>query len=67
VPLPVLALAYLLMWGGQQDAFGELSWIVNRALPTLGALTLLVGLAGRGERGARPAAVVEAPGAGGSP
>jgi hypothetical protein len=36
-----LALAYLLMWGGQQSALGDLSWIVNRALPTAGALVLL--------------------------
>jgi len=41
VPVPMLAVAYLLMWGGQQDALGEASWIVNRALPTLGALVLL--------------------------
>jgi Glycosyltransferase family 87 len=41
VPLGALALAYLLMWGGQQDALGDLSWVVNRALPTLGALVLL--------------------------
>jgi len=41
VPVPLLALAYLLMWGGQQDALGGASWIVNRALPTLGALILL--------------------------
>jgi hypothetical protein len=67
VPVPALGLAYLLMWGGQQDAFGDLSWIVNRALPTLGALTLLVALAARRERGTRPAAVVEAPRAAGSP
>ena len=44
VPLRYLALAYFLMWGGQQDALGDLSWIVNRAAPTLGALVLLVGL-----------------------
>jgi alpha-1,2-mannosyltransferase len=55
VPLPALALAYLLMWGGQQNALGDLSWIVNRALPTLGALVLLGALAVRGARGGRPA------------
>jgi hypothetical protein len=44
VPLRYLALAYFLMWGGQQDALGDLSWVVNRALPTLGALVLLAGL-----------------------
>ena len=36
-----LALGYFLMSGGRQPALGELSWIVNRAMPTLGALTLL--------------------------
>ena len=39
-----LALSYFLMSGGRQPALGELSWIVNRAMPTLGALTLLVAL-----------------------
>lgn len=41
VQLRWLALAYFLMWGGQQDALGDFSFIVNRALPTLGALVLL--------------------------
>ncbi|MES2211155.1 MAG: glycosyltransferase family 87 protein [Chloroflexota bacterium] len=36
-----LAVAYLLMSGGQQPALGELSWIVNRGFPTAGALILL--------------------------
>jgi hypothetical protein len=44
VPLPYLAAAYFLMWGGQQDALGDLSWVVNRAMPTIGALVLLLGL-----------------------
>jgi hypothetical protein len=44
VPLGYLALAYFLMWGGQQDALGELAWVVNRGFPTLGALVLLLGL-----------------------
>jgi hypothetical protein len=44
VPVKWLALAYLLMWGGQQTALGDLSWIVNRGLPTAGAVTLLIGL-----------------------
>ncbi len=39
-----LALAYFLMWGGQQSALGDLSWIINRGLPTAGALALLTGL-----------------------
>jgi alpha-1,2-mannosyltransferase len=45
VRLRWLALAYLLMSGGQQPAFGELAWIVNRVLPTAGALVLLGTLA----------------------
>jgi hypothetical protein len=36
-----LGLAYLLMSGGQQTALGDLAWIVNRALPTTGALLVL--------------------------
>ncbi len=47
--LPWLALAYLLMSGGEQTAFGDLSWIVNRGFPTAGALVLL-GLALRRPR-----------------
>lgn len=41
VPVRWLALAYFLMWGGQQTALGDLSWVINRALPTAGALVLL--------------------------
>jgi hypothetical protein len=44
VPLGYIALSYFLMWGGQQDALGELAWVVNRGFPTLGAVVLLVGL-----------------------
>jgi hypothetical protein len=44
VPVRWLAVAYLLMWGGQQDALGDLSWVVNRAMPTLGAIVLLSAL-----------------------
>jgi len=36
-----LAVAYLLMSGGEQTALGDLSWIVNRSFPTAGALLLL--------------------------
>ncbi|HSO29777.1 MAG TPA: hypothetical protein VLS28_07720, partial [Candidatus Sulfomarinibacteraceae bacterium] len=36
-----LGVAYLLMSGGEQAALGELTWIVNRAMPTAGALVLL--------------------------
>jgi hypothetical protein len=41
-PLGWLALAYLLMSGGEQTALGDLSWILNRGFPTAGALLLLV-------------------------
>jgi len=47
VRLRWLALAYLLMWGGQQPALGDLAWVVNKGLPTLGALVLLTALASR--------------------
>ena len=50
VPVKWLAAAYLLMWGGQQAALGDLSWLVNRAMPAAGALVLLVGLAVGGMR-----------------
>jgi alpha-1,2-mannosyltransferase len=36
-----LALAYFLMWGGQQAALGDLAWVVTKGLPTAGALLLL--------------------------
>jgi hypothetical protein len=48
-PIAWLGLAYLLMSGGTQTALGDLGWIVNRAMPTAGALVLLV-LAARRER-----------------
>ncbi len=44
VSLRWLAAAYLLMWGGEQGALGDASWVVNRLLPTAGALLLLLGL-----------------------
>jgi hypothetical protein len=44
VPLRWLAISYFLMWGGQQTALGDFAWIVNRAMPTAGALVLLVAL-----------------------
>jgi hypothetical protein len=45
VPLRYLAIAYFLMWGGDQPALGDLSWVVNRVLPTAGSLVLLGALA----------------------
>jgi alpha-1,2-mannosyltransferase len=57
VPVKWLALAYFLMWGGQQDALGDLSWVINRAMPTAGALVLLGALAAlRRPRAATPPA-----------
>ena len=46
VKLRWLAIAYLLMWAGQQTALGEISWVVNRALPATGAIVLLGALVG---------------------
>jgi Glycosyltransferase family 87 len=44
------ALAYLLIWGGQQPALGDLAWIVNKGFPTAGALLLLGFLVTRSRR-----------------
>lgn len=49
-PIAWLAAAYLLMSGGEQPALGDLAWIVNRAMPTAGALLLLVLALRRGGR-----------------
>lgn len=40
-PVRLLALAYLFLWGGSQAGLGDLAWLVNRAMPTLGAVVLL--------------------------
>lgn len=54
--LPWLALAYVLMSGGEQAVLGDLSWIVNRGFPTLGALVVLaVALRPSAPAAARPA------------
>ena len=45
-----LTLAYFAMWGGQQPALGGLGWLLNRALPALGALLVPVGLLVWGRR-----------------
>jgi alpha-1,2-mannosyltransferase len=39
-----LAVGYVLMSGGKQPALGELSWIVNRVMPTAGMVSLFAGL-----------------------
>ena len=44
VPVAWLAAAYLLMSGGEQAALGDVSWLINRLLPTAGAVLLLFGL-----------------------
>jgi hypothetical protein len=43
-PRAWVAAAYLLMFGGEQAALGDAQWIVNRLMPTLGALALVAGL-----------------------
>ncbi len=49
-PWPWVAVAYLAMFGGEQAAFGDAAWVINRLLPTLGAVVLLIGLTIRGAR-----------------
>jgi glycosyl transferase family 87 len=44
VPLAWLAVAYVFMSGGELEMLGNLVWVVNRALPTAGALMVLAGL-----------------------
>ena len=39
-----LLAAYLLMFGGEQPLLGNLDWLTNRALPSVGAVTLLIAL-----------------------
>jgi alpha-1,2-mannosyltransferase len=57
-PIWWVALAYVLMFGGEQAVLGEHVWIVNRLLPTLGALLVLIGLVIRGTaRSGRPSAL----------
>lgn len=47
VPLAVVALAYVLMFGGQQPALGEWNWVLSRVPQTLGYVVLLVALVRR--------------------
>ena len=55
VPILWLGVAYLLMWGGEQGALGDASWLVNRLLPSAGALILVVAfVANLAERGGVP-------------
>lgn len=48
-----VVIAYLCMWGGTQPALGGAAWILNRALPTLGALLVPAGLLAWGRRRAQ--------------
>jgi alpha-1,2-mannosyltransferase len=47
-----LAASYLAMWPGQQSLLGAAAWVLNRAIPTLGALGVPAALARWGGRGA---------------
>jgi hypothetical protein len=38
-----IAVAYLLMFGGEQEALGDMVWVINRVLPTLGAVAVVMG------------------------
>lgn len=53
-PLGWVAVAYLLMSGGEQEALGDMVWIVNRVLPTLGALLVVAGLIWFGRERPKP-------------
>ncbi len=44
-PLSWVALVWLSALGGGPEVFGDATWIVNRAIPTIGAILLVVGLA----------------------
>jgi hypothetical protein len=55
LPAVLLLLVFLSANGGGSEMFGELAWIVNRAVPTLGAIGLVAGLIWFGRRDTRPA------------
>jgi hypothetical protein len=50
-----LGASYLALWPGQQPLLGAFSWVLNRAIPTLGALGVPATLAAWGGRGRRAA------------
>src|SRR5262245_1082881 len=61
-PVWAVALCYLAMFGGEQAALGSATWVVNRLLPTAGAIGLVVVLLVRGARALdRPESVSPAP------
>jgi hypothetical protein len=53
-PVWAVAICYLAMFGGEQSALGSTVWIVNRVLPTLGAVGLMLVLLLRGARASEP-------------
>ena len=59
-PLIWVIVAYVLLSGGEQEALGEFVWVVNRLLPTLGALLVVAGLLAFGQRGRHPTPVAVA-------
>jgi alpha-1,2-mannosyltransferase len=54
-PRSWLAIAYGGLLGGKQPELGDLMWVVNRGLPTIGALALVLGLLLTGRRRLGPA------------
>jgi len=44
VPIVLVGFVFLSAIGGAPEVFGEAAWIVNRVVPMLGALLLIVGL-----------------------
>jgi alpha-1,2-mannosyltransferase len=53
LPAVLLLLVFLSANGGGPEVFGDLAWIVNRAIPTLGAIALVTGFIWYGRRDAR--------------
>jgi hypothetical protein len=49
-----VGVSYFAMWAGQQPALGPLAWLLNRAIPALGAVSVPVLLARFGRRAEEP-------------
>ncbi len=49
-PIAWVGLAYFAMSGGEIEALGDAAWIINRAMPTIGALFVVFGLVWFGRR-----------------
>jgi hypothetical protein len=60
-PVWWVAVAYLLMSGGEQEALGDWVWVVNRVLPTAGALLTLAALAWLGRAPSRTSTASASP------